>query len=96
MAENTLTANGSLEREWFGGIATIIGGNDTNSNFGGGTLTFQLSRNGGSTWIDIEDGAFQASFNKATNPIPQGKLRLNLTGATSPSLYVAILQPYND
>lgn len=53
--------------------------------FGGGTVTIQCSPNGGTTWVDTE-ATFTAAGVKNIIGGEGLQFRLNLTGATSPSL----------
>lgn len=82
---DTLTANGnSAESTVSGQVLLILGGTD-----GGGTATVQVKRNDG-TWQAMTDASFTAETMKLLEFPDKTKVqaRVNLTGATSPSLYV--------
>jgi hypothetical protein len=80
---NASSPNVPLERARGGGIKplTMIG----EGTWGGGTLTLQISPDGGTTWVSTtvtltDDGVVGVSNIIGTHA------RLNLAGATSPSL----------
>jgi hypothetical protein len=59
-------------------------------NFGGGTATLQLSPDKGTTWMNVDRTAdtfvtFTANGN-GDFMLPQCLLRVNVSGATNPSL----------
>jgi hypothetical protein len=66
--------------------------------FGGGTATPQLSPDGGTTWVTIQDAAGDVTFteNGAFNfevfsdPIQPIEFSVNLTGATSPNITIVV------
>lgn len=86
MANFSLTTNSSTTPLQFQGEGTIA----ASGAFGGGTLQVEASFDEGSTWIALTDGVFTGD---ATLNIKIGHcwLRTTLTGATSPSLFVAIV-----
>ena len=90
---HTFTADGSEALEWRGGEGQVA----AQGTFGGGTLSLQFSLDNGSTWTNLEDDpastiAANGSFafrSMKTDP-ESYKLRLNLSGATSPNLKVRV------
>jgi len=62
--------------------------------FGGGTLTLETSQDGGTTWV--VDGTFSltaAGVENINSDVPRGsKWRFVLTGATTPTLSIFVLQ----
>ncbi|MGY4469361.1 hypothetical protein ACVWWK_005070 [Bradyrhizobium sp. LB9.1b] len=86
-----LTANGTTNPvPWSGGHGSIA----VWGNFGGGTVTLQMSPDSGTTWINVDRGG--DSFVTFTAPgtacfeLGLCLLRFNLTGATTPSVWVSL------
>lgn len=87
----TLAANGNTTAlDWVGGDGTVF----ASGTFGGGSVTLQLSIDGGVTWFTATDetglavslvtaGAFSFSVGSC-------KVRGVLAGATSPSIKISI------
>lgn len=92
IASGTFSANGNSSEfnitHIDGSASTVLASGD----FGGGTLTLQISPDSGTTWINSgSDGQLTAAgFFKYefTNAAKSGQLigRLNLAGATSPDV----------
>lgn len=86
--QGTLTANGS------GTPAHVSGGNVTvacSGTFGSGTMTAEISLDGGTTFVTLGTDATKTS-NAAFNLVnlPDCYIRWTLTGATTPSIKWAI------
>jgi hypothetical protein len=86
-----LTANGTTDPlHWYGGRGTAAAW----GNFGGGTATLQYSPDGGTTWINVDrTGDTYVTFTangEGGFELGLCLLRFNLTGATSPSVWVSI------
>ena len=89
----TLTANGAgTVVDWTG---RRVGNITAYGTFGGGTLVFQYSLDGGTTWktvnsVSADLVATPLSFTEDTNGLnfeaPKCKVRFNLSGATSPDI----------
>lgn len=86
--EETLSANGQTsEVKTVGQVRlTIVG------TWGGGTAVLQHKKLDDTTWEDIPGASFTDDTAKAIlyPPDAMNKLRVSLTGATSPSLKVTI------
>lgn len=54
--------------------------------WGGATAQLQWSPDGGTTWIDIDGASLTANGGFLNIPISSGKVRVTITGGTSPSL----------
>lgn len=84
MAFNSLFAarasdGSSAAAPWPGGLVWFFG----SGTFGSGTLTFQISVDGGTTWFDI--GSITAK-GALLALLPECSLRATLAGATNPEL----------
>ncbi|MDA9453072.1 hypothetical protein XI00_02000 [Bradyrhizobium sp. CCBAU 21359] len=75
---------------WSGGVGTVVAW----GTFGGGTVSLQMSVDNGATWMNVDRGT--DSFVSFTAPGNGGfqlglcLLRFNLTGATSPNVWVSL------
>ena len=80
---HNFTADGqSAAVDWPGGEMDVSAEDD----FGGGTLTLEWSKNGGTTYRSHgSDTTFTASKSRLLN-CKAGKLRFDLSGSTSPNL----------
>ena len=86
-----LTANGaSTPAPWSGGVGTVAAW----GTFGGGTIALQMSVDNGVTWMNVDrSGDSYVSFSAPGNggfQLGLCQLRFNLTGATSPNVWVAL------
>jgi hypothetical protein len=75
------------------GRLTVILGDGTSTSFGGGTVTLQWSDDGGATY-KTWPGSSQTATTTYTVDLPSGevmRMRLNMTGSTTPSLYWRIV-----
>lgn len=82
--QGTLAANGSTAGSHIsGGTATV----SCSGTFGSGTMTIQISLDGGTTYVAIDTtGAKTADATFNLERLPDCYLRWTLTGATSPSI----------
>jgi hypothetical protein len=77
------TSNGqSLEVDHGGGEIEVV----VYGTFGGGTATLQAKYADTATWVPVSNGAWTTAEMRLLKTIRPCKLRLDLTGATSPSL----------
>jgi len=86
----TLAADGdSAEIQWSG---QTLGNFSAEGTFGGGTAKLQWSQDGGTTWKDVDtvDLAF-TEIGAGNFFLPACKLRINLAGATAPSVTARIM-----
>ena len=85
MALETLAADGASrpQRSNSGRMVIIVSG-----TFGGGTAAIQIEDEGGN-WVNVTDGSGTALFTKLVN-CGDFRLRVNLSGATGPSLNVSM------
>lgn len=75
------SANGeSTARDWSGGAGTLAG----SGTFDSGTLTLQMSPDGGTTWLATSATLTAAGI--AAFTLPPCKVRLSLGGASTPSV----------
>ncbi|MGL9618312.1 hypothetical protein QRQ56_09945 [Bradyrhizobium sp. U531] len=86
-----LTANGATPAvPWSGGVGTVA----TWGTFGGGTVALQMSVDNGATWMNVDrSGESYVTFTAAGNggfQLGLCLLRFNLTGATSPNVWVSL------
>jgi hypothetical protein len=86
-----LIANGATPSlAWYGGRGSVT----VWGNFGGGTATLQMSPDVGTTWINVDEtgDAFVTFTASGDGGFELGLclLRVNLTGATAPSITVSI------
>lgn len=90
MASGTLTGNtsGNAVRVEGGRAAVIVSG-----TFGGGTATLQVKNEAG-TWVAVSDAAWTAAKTAIIEFGASAEFRINLSGATGPSLYWEI-RPQN-
>lgn len=86
-----LTANGATTPvRWSGGIGSVAAW----GTFGGGTVALQMSPDNGTTWMNVD----RTSDTYVTYTAPGNGdfqiglclLRFNLTGATTPSVWVSL------
>ncbi len=84
----TLTGNGNtIARQCRNNLAITIRG-----TYGSGTAKVQVSDSSDGTFVDVVNGNFDSGSNvKIVNW--NGWVRVNLSGATSPSLYVSMTKP---
>lgn len=81
----TLAADGASTAVDASGDIAISGVDD----FGGGTLTAQISPDDGVTYFNVPDSAMVAATPSVIISVPVGsKLRVSLVGATIPTLRV--------
>lgn len=66
--------------DWPGGVGIVVGA----GTFDSGTLSVQFSPNNGTTWVASE--ATLTANGRSRFELPPCKIRLNLTGSTSPDL----------
>jgi hypothetical protein len=92
MTQN-FTTNSSVELTWRKGEGQLA----AQGSFGGGTLALEYSLDDGSTWTLLEDdpassltadGSF--AFRSMGTDSSSYRLRVSLTGATSPDLNVRV------
>lgn len=86
-----LTANGATNPvPWYGGAGTF----SAYGNFGGGTATLQMSPDNGTTWINVDSSGEHYSTFAANGTcgfvLGLCLIRVQLTGATAPSITVSI------
>lgn len=83
----TLTADGNSSVFTVAGQTLLILSDD----FGGGTATVQVKQLNG-TWTAMTDGSFTSDTTKLIEFPKKVRIeaRVNLTGATSPNLYVEL------
>lgn len=97
----SLTANGSTPSFTLNGfsqlpVTTIEGVSAVSvpwfatGSFGSGTLVLQVSPDGGTTWFTVQAGLTAAGLQVA-NPVTDALARFTLTGATSPSISILLL-----
>lgn len=84
MALETLTDNGNSEwQSSNSGIAIVI----VSGTFGGGTAQIQIEDEGGNA-VAVSNGSGTSAFTRQVH-CGSFRVRVNLTGATSPSLNVS-------
>lgn len=86
-----LTANGATNPvRWYGGRGSIA----VWGTFGGGTVTLQMSPDGGTTWLNVDHSSdnYVTFTAGGTGGFDLGlcMLRFNLTGATTPSVWCSL------
>jgi hypothetical protein len=86
-----LTANGATDSiSWYGGPSTVAAW----GNFGGGTVTLQMSPDNGVTWIDVDrtGDTFVSFTGDGIGGCTLGPclLRFSLAAATAPSVWVSL------
>lgn len=86
-----LTANGATNPvPWSGGVGTVV----ASGIFGGGTAALQMSVDNGATWMNVDrNGESYVTFTAPGNggfQLGLCLLRFNLTGATSPNVWVSL------
>lgn len=93
MIETTLIANGSTSSAAYNslGRATFW----ASGTFGGGTVTLECSRDNGTTWISCDRGGTTITTftsNSVGNFQLNGQylIRVTLSGATSPNIFIAV------
>ena len=77
-----LAADGNWEFDWPGGRSTF----DIEGTWGSGTAKLQYLSKDGSTWVDLIDLSFTANGQNEV-VFRKCRMRLDLSGSTSPSLY---------
>ena len=85
----TLSADGATSAvKWRGGDGNV----EVSGTFGGGTATVQKSTDGGTTWKDMDTTnlSFTETTFKTFRANDGDKLRVNLSGSTTPTLEVFI------
>lgn len=90
LVRQTLTANGNTNTfEWGGGVGYYA----SNGTWGSGTTSLQVSPDGGTTFISAgTDGNLTADGVVRFELPDKAVIRVNLSGATSPSLTITIWQ----
>lgn len=84
----TFTADGSTQ-EFVCDSFTFMMGNDTASNFGGGTITVELSHDGENFTTDAT--SYTAGDIITTAPYTGGVVaKITLSGSTSPNLPISV------
>ena len=88
MLETTLTSNASTAS--FSYPARSRGTFWATGTFGGGTIVLEASRNNGTTWLPVANTTL--TVNGYSNFQLNGpyRLRVTLSGATSPNIFVAV------
>lgn len=86
-----LTANGaSASVPWRGGIGSVAAW----GNFGGGTVSLQMSPDNGTTWINVDrSGDTYVTYTangQGDFQLGLCLLRFNLAGATTPNIWVSL------
>jgi hypothetical protein len=85
----TITANGNYPSEGVAYAAPEIAVAMTGGSFGSGTATIQIKMPNDSNWVAVESGYTSATVKAVT--IPEGaSVRVNMAGATSPSVPVTM------
>ncbi len=87
LATGTITSNGKTAATSFRGGGLFI---HLNGTFGGGTVTVELSYDTGTTWIPVSADAVYTSSVIRTVNLPDCWVRLDMSGATSPTVRWAI------
>jgi hypothetical protein len=88
MIETTLVSNGSTAV--FEHFSRYRGTFWAFGTFGGGTVVLEASRNNGTTWIPLPSTSFTANNFVNFQINSPCSLRVTLSGATAPSLFVAV------
>jgi len=87
--ETTLSADGNTDwLEWHGGSGIF----DADGTFGSGTAKLQFTDDNGSTAKDVPDMSFTSDNAKRFTIDHPCKVRVNLSGSTSPTVVVGIRQ----
>ncbi len=81
-----VTANG--QSNVFRG--TGVYGMSVTGTFGGGTAQLQFSADDGVSWENLADGTGTAVFTKEVVAPRGGLFRVDLTGATAPSVFLRV------
>lgn len=87
-----LTADGNTATfELPGDVSTVDVYLDDAETWGAGTLKLQSSFDGGTTWVDVPSASWTSGDGRLGSYTVYGRdVRLNLAGATSPSLTVTL------
>lgn len=88
MIETTLTANGSTSTVSWPSLSR--GTFFVTGTFGGGTCVLQASRDQGTTWVNVPNASLTANGYANFQINAPVILRVTLSGATSPSLFVTV------
>jgi len=80
------TSDGAQDTQWSGGKGII----HVTGTFGGGTVKMLTSMDGESTYLEHADGIFTSEASKLFTLANRTRIRIELTGATSPDLTISL------
>ena len=89
-SNGTLTANGRTTFDWPGGNGAF----SASGTFGSGTASLEWTLDG-STWVAVGTDTTVTANGGGIFTRPPGKMAVNLTGATSPSIAYEVVRTAN-